>query len=102
VLPIAFAVMATVPDGTWLRAADDVVLSPLTCVDGVVTKFPHSVEGGRLLRRRWLCDVDGQVNGECIFGRRCRPSRLLAQGFESPSIRCQCSCRSVSSDNRDP
>src|SRR5438309_140555 len=91
VLPIAFAMLVALVGGTSpVRAANDVIPPRLTCVDGLFTRtVPRPGEHARLRRRRWLCDVDGQGNGVCTFGRRCRPSRLLAQGFESGSFRCR-------------
>ena len=86
VLPVAFMVLATLVGGTRLsRAADDVRPPTLTCVDGVFTRrIPRPGETGPLRLRRWACDVDGQVNGECTFGRRCR------QCFGCPGIRIRC------------
>ena len=83
--------LATLAGGTSLaRAADDVRAPTLTCVDGLLTRrLPSPGEHLPPRLRRWLCDVDGEVNGVCTFGRRCRPSRLLAQGFVSPGVRCR-------------
>jgi hypothetical protein len=72
VFPLAFTVLAALPGATSLAsAADDVRPPTLTCVDGLLTRItPRPGERVRF-RRRWLCDVDGQVNGVCTFGRRC-------------------------------
>ena len=85
VLAVAFAVIAAVVSGTSrARAADDVIPPRLTCVDGLFTRtVPRPGEHARL-RRRWLCDVDGQANGVCTFGRRCR------QCFGCSGIRVRC------------
>jgi len=86
VLPVVFAVLATLVGGTSLApAADDVRPPTLTCVDGLLTRIiPRPGERGQFRRRRWLCDVDGQVNGVCTFGRRCR----VCSECPIPSIRC--------------
>src|SRR5881397_3916303 len=85
VLPVAFTVLAAMVGGTGLAsAADDVRPPTLTCVDGVLTRItPRPGERVRF-RRRWLCDVDGQANGVCTFGRRCR----VCSECPIPSIRC--------------
>ena len=71
VLPVAFTVLAAMVAGTGLAIAADNVRPPtLACVDGVLTRL--TPRPGARLRRRWLCDVDRQVNGVCTFGRRCR------------------------------
>jgi hypothetical protein len=83
VRPVVFMLLATLVGGTSLaRAADDLIPPTLPCVDGLFTRSPGG--HGRLRRRRWLCDVDGQVNGACTFGRRCRPC------FGCPGIRTRC------------
>ena len=57
----------------------------LTCVDGVLAaRLPHPGETGALRFRRWHCDVDGQSDGVCTFGRRCRAC------FGCPGIRIRC------------
>ena|SRR5437867_12533151 len=57
----------------------------LTCVDGVLgTRLPHPGESGALRLRRWHCDVDGQADGVCTFGRRCR------RCFGCSGIRIRC------------
>jgi hypothetical protein len=103
VIPVAFALLPTLLGGTNLARADDVVPPSLTYLEsasqgvpsglelhGLLTQgIPRPGEHGRRRLRRWVCDVDGQVNGVCTFGRRCRPSRLLAQGVESLTFRCR-------------
>ena len=85
VLPLAFTVLATLVGGTSrARAADDVRPPTLVCVDGLLTRVVPR-PGERLFRRRrWFCDVDGQANGVCTFGRRCR----VCSECPIPSIRC--------------
>ncbi len=88
VLPIAFLVLASlVGERNLARAAEDVIPPTLTCVDGLFTRvIPHPGEPSlRLHRRRWLCDVDGRVNGVCTFGRRCR----VCSECQIPSVRCR-------------
>jgi len=85
VLPVAFAVLASMVGGRGLAsAAADVTPPTLTCVDGVLTGItPRPGERVRF-RRRWFCDVDGQANGVCTFGRRCR----VSSECPIPSTRC--------------
>ncbi len=83
--PLAFVLLAVLVGETCsaARAADDVRSPTLTCVDGLFTRsIPIPGEHPRL--RRWHCDVDGQVNGACTFGRRCR------QCFGCPGLRIRC------------
>ena len=85
VLPLAFTVLASLVGGTSRApAADDVRPPTLVCVDGLLTRVVPR-HGERLFRRRrWFCDVDGQANGVCTFGRRCR----VCSECPIPSIRC--------------
>ena len=85
VLPLAFTVLASLVGGTSRApAADDVRPPTLVCVDGLLTRVVPR-PGERLFRRRrWFCDVDGQANGVCTFGRRCR----VCSECPIPSIRC--------------
>jgi len=78
-LAVALTLLAVAPVG-----GEDVTPPTLTCVDGLFTRsIPIPGEHRRL--RRWLCDVDGPANGECIFGRRCR----RCYGCSGIRIRCR-------------
>ena len=82
---VAFAVLASLVAGTSRAPATDDVLPPtLTCVDGLFTKIAPRPGEHSLRRRRWRCDVDGQANGMCTFGRRCR------QCFGCRGLRIRC------------
>ena len=85
VLPVALAVLASLVAGTSRApAADDVLPPTLTCVDGLFTKIAPRPGELSFRRRRWFCDVDGQANGVCTFGRRCR------QCFGCRGLRIRC------------
>src|SRR3989442_2800310 len=88
VLPLAFTVLATLVGGTSpAAAADDVRPPTLVCVEGLLTRVVPR-PGERLFRRRrWFCDVDGQANGVCTFGRRCR----VCSEFPISCIQCHVS-----------
>ena len=80
---VALTLLTVAPVG-----AEDVIPPRLTCVDGLFSRsIPIPREHLRL--RRWLCDVDGQANGECTFGRRCR------RCFGCSGIRIRCRVRVV-------
>src|SRR5437773_4629726 len=72
VLPLAFTVLASLVAGTSRApAADDVRPPTLACVDGLLARHLGHPGERTPRRHRWLCDVDGQMNGVCAFGRRC-------------------------------
>jgi len=95
VLPLAFTVLATLVGGTSrARAADDVRPPTLVCVDGLLARHLGHPGERTPRRHRWLCDVDGQMNGVCAFGRRChmcvRACPALASPMQIKGIRIQC------------
>ena len=82
-LAVALTLLTVAPVG-----AEDVIPPRLTCVDGLFSRS-IPIPGEHLRLRRWLCDVDGQANGECTFGRRCR------RHFGCSGIRIRCRVRVV-------
>ncbi len=80
---VALTLLTVAPVG-----GEDVIPPTLTCVDGLFSRS-IPIPGEHLRLRRWLCDVDGQANGECTFGRRCR------RCFGCSGIRIRCRVRVV-------
>ena len=95
VLPLAFTVLASLVAGTSRApAADDVRPPTLACVDGLLARHLGHPGERTPRRHRWLCDVDGQMNGVCAFGRRChmcvRACPALASPMQIKGIRIRC------------
>ena len=85
VLPLAFTVLASLVAGTSRApAADDVRPPTLACVDGLLARHLGHPGERTPRRHRWLCDVDGQMNGVCAFGRRCHMCVRACPALASP------------------